>query len=698
MIQSLIRKEVKYTVKQEIDNEDVGYESTTYDTELLGIPVELAMGKEKYNYSKHDLIFFYLYLVLNEELVAKVAIFEVESDRLISIIDSDGDVDITKGRVIPTVSEKYLNKLIANNPTVTRVSEELHSDSNEKSKTYGNHVDAADDVLEEDAEKKEDNVFSVNLPTNRISKEVQDSKEKLKNGIFIKNPAIKIPEPLSEETQEMAKQLRREFVSSSTNKWVVNFMENNNYYIVDNEGGGDCFFAVIRDAFKQIGKETTVDKLRSLLSNEVTEDQYDQYRTIYLGLLSEQQSIEKELKEIKRIAPLLKKRTEASKDKAETEQIVKEAKLLAEKHKQFLSDKKQVSDNMSEFSFMKNIDNLEKLREYIKTSQYWADTWAVSTMERLLNIKLIILSEESYNAEDIDSVLKCGQLNDSDLERQGQYKPDFYIMTCYNGYHYKLITYKEKRIFKFQELPYDIKMLVINKCLERNAGPYYLIQDFRNLKTQIGLDANEGEPYDNEEEDYLKSDLYDKDIVFQFHSKADVNPKAGKGSGEQIPKEKHAEFTKLNGLKDWRRKLDDSWQAPFKLDGHRWNSVDHYVLGSQFKKGFPDFYLEFSVDSGSDISMDLTLAKAAAGKTGKYKDRVLRDVKKIKPDADFYELGQTQRSVEERKRALDAKFAQNLDLRQILGETKRAKLVHFVRGFPPETDELLMKQRREGKP
>jgi hypothetical protein len=693
MIQSLIRKEVRYTVKQEIDNEDVGYESTTYDTELLGTPVELAIGKEKYNYSKHDLVFFYLYLVLNEELVAKVAIFEVESDRLISILDSDGDIDITKGRVIPTVSEKYLNKLIANNPTKVKEEASYNELSTSDNSSSGPSINPA---LDEDIDKNEDDLFSVNLPTNRISKEVQDSKEKLKTGVFIKNPAIKMPELLEEETQEAAKQMRREFVSSPSNKWVVNFMENNNYSIVDNEGGGDCFFAVIRDAFRQIGQETTVDKLRSLLSNEATEDQYEQYRTIYLGLLSEQQSIEKELKEIKRIAPLLKKRTEASKDKAETEQIVREAKQLADKHKQFLSDKKQVSDNMSEFSFMKNIDNLEKLREYIKTSQYWADTWAVSTMERLLNIKLIILSEESYKAEDIDSVLKCGQLNDSDLERQGQYKPDFYIMTCYNGYHYKLITYKEKRIFKFQELPYDIKMLVINKCLERNAGPYYLIQDFRNLKTQIGLDANEGEPYDNEEEDYLKSDLYDKDIVFQFHSKADVNPKAGKGSGEQIPKEKLTDFTKLNGLKDWRRKLDDSWSAPFKLDGHRWNSIEHYVLGSQFKKGFPDFYLQFSLDSGSDISMDLTLAKAAAGKTGKHKDRVLRDVKKIKPDADFYELGQNQRSVEERKRALDAKFTQNLDLRQVLGETKRAKLVHFIRGFPAETDELLMKLRREG--
>ena len=55
-------------------------------------------------------------------------------------------------------------------------------------------------------------------------------------------------------------------------------------------------------------------------------------------------------------------------------------------------------------------------------------------------------------------------------------------------------------------------------------------------------------------------------------------------------------------------------------------------------------------------------------------------------DPDFY----GQRSQEERLEALKAKFTQNEDLTKLLHDTKDAKLMHFTRGQPPETDHLLM--------
>ena len=311
-----------------------------------------------------------------------------------------------------------------------------------------------------------------------------------------------------------------------------------------------------------------------------------------------------------------------------------------------------------------------------------------------MNTKIIVLSEESY-PDHLDDVMLCGQINDSEVDALKRFQPDYYIMVSYTGDHYKLITYKEKRILTFKEIPYDIKMVIINKCLERNSGPYYLISDFKKFKEKMGMDPNEGEKTDDD--DIIHKDLFNKNIVFMFHEKANNKPVAGLGNGEKMDMiqalDSEMGFKDLNGIQGWRRKLDDSYEAPFTVDGMRWNTVTHYYLGSQFKKGFPDFYKEFSLDSDSDIAKDLIKARAAGSESGKLNKNLIRD-EKIKIDPDFYELGVEPRHEKERNIALEAKFSQNLDLLQTLMSSKNGKLVQFRRGKEPYVDELLMKLRK----
>ena len=118
------------------------------------------------------------------------------------------------------------------------------------------------------------------------------------------------------------------------------------------------------------------------------------------------------------------------------------------------------------------------------------------------------------------------------------------------------------------------------------------------------------------------------------------------------------------------------------------------MSGAQYKKGFPDFYMLFSLDSESEISKSVDMAVAATSKSGKYNDILLRP-DNVTVDADFFGAERSPRNVEERYRAIEAKFSQNLDLKRILMDTKRAKLVKFVRRNDPEPDMLLMKLRKE---
>lgn len=697
---ALYPDKINYNENKAVDEEDIGHASSLYEIKLFDMPIEIGVGKEKYTYSAHNVVYYSIYLIIDDEIKSRIGVVEFDSNKVIENVDEDGDLKLENGNMLFFITKEYLYKIF---DTIKKqpASEEETTGEIEKIEKQSVNIDNDVIVLDDEPDSSIDNidddlsVMRINIPVDKKSASATNIESILENGIFEEIRGFEMPDTLPVETKEMSDEIKSAYNVSSKQKWMAKFMKNLNYDIIDNEGCGDCFFAVIRDAFEQIGKKTTVTKLRAILSDEVTENMFQEYRSLYNAFNGQYQELDSELKSLKKTIQTLKSRSDKAANKEENKAILDEANKVVEKYKKLTSDKKDAKKLLTEFEYMKDITTIDAFKTYIKSSGFWADTWAISTLERVLNIKIVVFSEMAYKNGDLDSVLNCGQLNDTELERQGNFKPDYYILTSYTGSHYTLITYKDKRILKFSEVPYDIKALIINKCMERNSGPYYLIQDLRNLKIKLGLNANEGEPQDSED-DYINSDLYDKDITFMFHSMSNSTPKAGKGSGEHIPDLFLFEYNNLNNIPDWRKKLDDSWMAPFTVDNHRWNSVEHYYLGSQFKKGYPDFYNKFSIDSDSEISKDIALARIAGSKTGKNKDNVLRE-KHIKVDPDFYEVGPNSRDKTERLTALIAKFTQNLDLKRVLLETKRAKLVHFVRGREPDVDMELMKLRRDYK-
>ena len=359
---------------------------------------------------------------------------------------------------------------------------------------------------------------------------------------------------------------------------------------------------------------------------------------------------------------------------------------------------------MREYRYMEGITSLAKFRNVIQTCNFWGETWTVSTLERILNIKLIILSSEAYDRGDYHNVIQCGQLNDTILESKGVFKPTYYIMTDWLGWHYKSIAYKNKKMLRFEEIPYGIKELIVNKCLERMAGPYSIIPKFVALKKAYDARIIEeiGETESELEEDLTtesskdsKEGLFREDVVFQFYKKSqDKSP--GKGAGETIPDDVVKEYTALSKYKHWRRTLSNFAITPFKLDGHTWSSIEHYIQAKKFERTNPKFYLEFTQGSTTELGKLLSnnpdMAKAAGSIKGIYKGQ------KIRPEHVKFDISVTSPQLElAMDKALDAKFKQNEESKNVLLATNDAMLMVYIHKRPALPFFNIMKLRNEMK-
>ena len=619
MVKSLLSATIDYEENRHLLPEDKNYEAHLYEITLFEKDETIALGQPVYTFIDQNIIFYPIYLVLNNKVSLQIGLYELFADHIVNILDADGDIDIE------LVGRPLLYGFV--NETLTG---------------------------------------AATMPATM--------------------PATITPRL---ETAASAKQDQDLYVAKKENHWIQAYMANNNYQMIDNEGKGDCLFAVIRDALAKVGIQKSVAEQRKILADNMTEEIYQGYKTIYQDAADTDAQLVKEIKTLVKRHKELNAKIGTVKDRNAKQAIIAQADELKKRHDVAKAERAYTNSVVEgELRMMKNIHNLTQFRTLIQSCNFWGDTWAISTLERVLNIKIILFSEESYIAGDMDNVLTCGQLNDTVLETKGVFQPEYYILTLYQGYHYQLISYKEQGALTFAQLPYDVKLKVVDKCLERLAGPYYIIPDFRAFMEEVKGLAPTPSPTPL---DPLQSDLFGHLVTFQFYGKSVEKP-PGKGTGELMSASERTAYIALSRIPDWRRKLDTSWPAPFTLDGRKWQTVEHYYQGAKYKRQHPEFALQFALDSDSALSKDPLLAKEAGEKPGKY----LKDQdrpKNIKIDDDFFGAGK--RGEKELAAAQYAKFAQNEDLRTMLVATHKAKLQHFKRGAPPVVAYELMHVRQK---
>ena len=657
MITSNIDSKVEYAIINNIDKSDLNHEAYVYNAKIYNKHIKFVLGTPRFDFLSNNIMYFNIYLANNGSVVSKIGIYETNNTDYASLLDSNGDVDLNK--MSEPIIFSFAKPLIMNNYELVDKFETMSNASDFNSTDDGSNISDVESINTSDDET--DDIGAINEKPLKLISESYDLME------------------LNSQTKEESDYEISKYEEDPTHKWINNYLRSNKYDILDNEGGGDCFFAVLRDALRSIKIDTTVKSIREKLANEVTEEILATYKEFFELFYNSMKTTQTQLKEHKKKHLTLKKMITATSDGPDKIKMISDVKSNFDKLSSISDQNKELEELTREFEFMKDVVTVDDLKKIISEvgGKYWADNWALVTLERLYKVKFIVLSQDHFLNGEKELVLQCSE-GDKKLLEQGIFEPSYYIMTDYiKGTHYKLITYDKntkRGALTFNELPYKIKELVLEKCMEKGAGLYVLIPDFKAFANTNGVQTStisKTSKYDSLVNTKTpKSQDYNDSIIIQIYSKS-KHEKVGEGSGESIKPELKTSknVLELNNKKkypEWRKKLDNDFLVSnLVIDGNNWSSVKHYMLGSRFKE-LVDLYGKFmkNGDVGANTEEALKLYNSNIVKKS-VKTVILNDDEFKKIESSLLE------------KALYSKFTQNDELREILLLTGEALINVF---------------------
>lgn len=629
MVASAIDPTLQYSEIKTVNLNDTKMESDLYQIMILGINLIIAVGSSKQ--TNKNITYFPIYLVKSDDSVIQIGVYEF----------------------LTTALPKYIHPKNGKLNISNKMAPLLYSF-------------ATNDAL-----------YSWRkVPDTRIKPDIPTPPPPP-----IKRPGVKIPamhsdifmsgasshRALPEESRADAISTRQKFHFSDKDSWVNSFMQNKHYTIDESEGNDKCFFTAIKDAFSSIGFQTSADKLRHKLSLNISKDIFEKYKQLFIALSELDVKCKTYITQLQARNVELKQMMTKTFDRLTQSTLIKEGENNLILFNKLKNEKKMIDRYLHEYRFMKGITTRAEFQKKIRTCSFWAETWAIADVERILNVKFIILMHSEYAQSDVNNVVQCGH------PHSGIFQPDYYIIMTRSKAEYQLVSYKGRRIMTYIELPYDVKRMITDKCIEYETTGFSTIPEF--MKTTIDTSSV-----------IFGDNLFDDDVIFVIHEHS-ANNLPGHGNGEHIPEHLISQYAELSSDAKWRNKLSNEWMQPFELDGRRWLTAEHYYQGSKFKKNNPTFYRQFSINSGMEIAKTAELAKSAGRKSGIHRGIHYRE-KSVSRDNGF-------NKEDAMHTALVAKFTQHPDLKDALLNTLNAKIMIHRRGMQSVPAMALMRVRKQ---
>jgi hypothetical protein len=208
MVYSHLNKSIEYPETREIDPEDIDHVSSLYLLEIYGTPHVVAIGKVKYTFSvTYEVVYFPIYLIRNTKIVGKIGVYEVERNRLLSVMDKNKEPKVANlGEPVwfSKTTEDYMKKthsVYEEKKEKPLISEDLDISLKEEKKEDDNDLSDKDQV-----EDEEDDVLSLKKPNvlEKAQEKVQEKRISI-DDVFTKDKTQPNVATLPTETEEESK-------------------------------------------------------------------------------------------------------------------------------------------------------------------------------------------------------------------------------------------------------------------------------------------------------------------------------------------------------------------------------------------------------------------------------------------------------------------------------------------------------------
>jgi hypothetical protein len=448
--------------------------------------------------SDDTLLYYLIYLMDaddNETAICRIGIYEIPENKKDAYIDDDGDliIDDLEPLLFKFVNSAFLEKnkyyCSPKELMVKHIEEELVKQAKEKLEKPKEQ----DPILILDSDNdNNDGVSEYIKDTNVVVSSTYEPDNLL--SIYPKQTAEQYNEEHTKKYLSRPLEGDRESI-----QWIKAYLMNSYYKILDKGGAGDCLFYSLSSAINDysinnnnigipVYSRQDVTSLREVISNGVTEADYDNYVTIYKDLNNQKIATTREIKILIKQHEQLSQQFKMATNDSRRKELMLQSSDVKKRVKELEEQLMTTKEILTEFEYMKYLKTLKDFKAYILTSNYWGDEMALSILQKHFNFKAVIMSQEEFvkGVKDVSlplsegfvknmkNIIQCGSTSLGGVDN-----PYFYIILNFTGNHYQIVSYRDKEAFTFDDIPFSLKLAITRGCMKTDlASGYGKIDNF----------------------------------------------------------------------------------------------------------------------------------------------------------------------------------------------------------------------------